>query len=288
MKSTLECLECTIAQALRTARAATDDPEIHRRIVDETARRIPGMSLDLSPADNSRCAYEITAELSGNPDPYKQARREQNDLALALEPDLRKLLDESGDRLETALHLAAAGNIIDLGTSQAQHIDVHGAIEQALREKFAVDHTGALRESLASCKDLLFLLDNAGEIVFDKLLIEELLKLTPVTAVVKGAPIINDVIMADAEQVGLTDVCEVIDNGGAFVGSPLNLIPQRFRDRMDRADVIVGKGQGNYETIDEYPGDVFLILRAKCDIVARHMGVQFGQVGLISTRVREQ
>jgi damage-control phosphatase, subfamily I len=288
LKSTLECLECAVAQALRTARVATDDSEIHRRIVDETARRIPGLDLDNSPAVNSLCAYEITAELSGNVDPYKQARHDQNEQALALEPDLRKLLDDSDDRLEMALHLAAAGNIIDLGTSQAQHIDVHSAIEQVLREKFAIDHTDALRKSLATCKDLLFLLDNAGEIVFDKLLIEELLKITPVTAVVKGAPIINDVVMADAEQVGLTDVCEVIDNGGAFVGSPLNLIPQRFRDRMDRADVIVGKGQGNYETIDDYPGDVFLILRAKCDIVARHMGIQFGQVGLISTRVRTE
>ena len=116
--------------------------------------------------------------------------------------------------------------------------------------------------------------------------IEELLKHTSVTAVVKAGPIINDAILEDAVQVGLPDVCEVIDNGGAFVGSSLDHIPPHFRARMDRADVIVGKGQGNYETIDEYPGDVFLILRAKCEVVARHMGVQLGQVGLISTRAR--
>ena len=136
------------------------------------------------------------------------------------------------------------------------------------------------------CSDLLFLLDNAGEIVFDKLLIEELKDRTSVTAVVKGAPIINDAVMDDAVQVGLTEVCEVIDNGGPFIGSLPDLVPERFRRRMAAADVIVAKGQGNYETVDEFPGDVFLILRAKCPTIAEHMGVAFGQVALISTRVR--
>ena len=163
---------------------------------------------------------------------------------------------------------------------------MHGAIEQALREQFAVDHTQQFRKALEHCNDLLFFLDNAGEIVFDKILIEELLRHAPVTAVVKGGPIINDAVMADAEQVGLPDVCEVIDNGGSFIGSPLSRIPDWFRTRMDQADVLVGKGQGNYETLDGYPGEVFLILRAKCEIVAQHMGVRYGQVALISTRAR--
>ena len=123
-------------------------------------------------------------------------------------------------------------------------------------------------------------------IVFDKILIEELQHHTPVTAVVKAGPIINDVTREDAEQVGLTSVCEVIDNGGAYVGSPLDEVPAWFLERMHAADVIVGKGQGNYETVDAFPGDVFLILKAKCDVVARHMGVSLGQLGLISTRLR--
>ena len=132
----------------------------------------------------------------------------------------------------------------------------------------------------------MFFLDNAGEIVFDKILIEELQKHARVTAVVKGGPIINDVTMEDAVQVGLTDMCEVIDNGSVYVGSPLKLVPEAFRVRMDQAGMLVGKGQGNYETIDVHPGDVFLMLRAKCQYVADHMGVRFGELGLISTRLR--
>ncbi len=288
MKSTLECLECVARQALRVARIATDDPDLQRRIFDGAVARIPAMELDQSPAVLSLVCYELAAKISGKEDPYRELKREQNDLALSLEEEMRARIHNSDDPLVTALHLSAAGNIIDLGTMHVQHIDVHGAIEQVLHESFAIDHTAEFRESLSRCADLLFLLDNAGEIVFDKLLIEQLVKHTKVTAVVKGAPAINDVMYEDAVYVGLTDVCEVIDNGGGFVGSPLELVPESFRKRMTQADMIVGKGQGNYETIDEFPGDVFLILRAKCEVVARHMGVNFGQVGLISTRRRRE
>ena len=286
MKATLDCLACIPVQAVRAARMATDDPVLQRRILDECVALMPGMDMAESPASLSQVAYEIAKAVSGNQDPYAAARREQNAFALAMESDLRERARGSEDPLAAALHLAAAGNIIDLGTQREQAIDVHAAIEQVMRERFAVDHTDAFRTSLAQCDNLLYLLDNAGEIVFDKILIEELLKHTTVTAVVKAGPIINDVVMADAKQVGLTDVCEVIDNGGAFVGSPLNRIPARFLERMHQADVILGKGQGNYETVDEFPGDVFLILRAKCAVVAAHMGIEYGQVGLISTRER--
>lgn len=286
VKATLDCLECVARQALRAARIATDDPELQRRIFDGAVARIPEMTLDQSPAVLSLVCYELASTISGKDDPYRELKREQNRLALALEGEMRARIESSEDPLVTALHMAAAGNIIDLGTMHVQHIDVRGAIEQVLHESFAIDHTAEFRSSLARCKDLVFLLDNAGEIVFDKLLIEQLVKHTRVTAVVKGAPAINDVLHEDAVEVGLTEVCEVIDNGGGFIGSPQDLVPESFKKRMARADMIVGKGQGNYETIDDFPGDVFLILRAKCEVVARHMGVNYGQVGLISTRKR--
>lgn len=286
MKSTLDCLECIIKQSLRAARIATDDPEIQRRILDDTACRIFGMDLDDSPAWLSMQAYELAAQHSGKADPYHALKREQNEAALALEASLRVRIRQSDNPLETALHISAAGNVIDLGILHSHEIDIEGVIEEVLHQRFAIDHSAALLHALESCKDLLFLLDNAGEIVFDKLLIEELQKHTKVTAVVKGAPMLNDVLMEDAEFVGLTALCEVIDNGGGYIGSPLQHVPQAFLDRMAQADVIIGKGQGNYETIDDFDGNVFLILRAKCEVVAQHMGVKLGQVGLISTRQR--
>lgn len=286
MKSELDCLDCIMRQALRAARTATDDPELQRAILDETSKRLPQLDLTDSPASISMVAYEVASEISKNPDPFLKQKQQQNALAQSLEDEMREMIAASDDPLNTALHLAAAGNVIDLGIFQEHEIDLHGAIDQVMHERFAIDHTATLRAALENCNDLLYLLDNAGEIVFDKLLIEVLLQHTPVTAVVKAGPMINDVTLQDTHDVGLSDLCPVIDNGGAFIGSPLRRVPQGFLDRMAQADVIIGKGQGNYETIDDFDGNVFLILRAKCPIVARHMGVDFGQVALISTQVR--
>ena len=286
MKATLDCLACIASQTLRAARVATTDPDLQHAIFNEVVAQIPTMNIEETPAALSLPAYEVTARLTGVNDPYRELKREQNAFALAMEDELRELVRNSEDPLVAALHLAAAGNVIDLGVVHSDDIDIHGAIKQVMRERFAIDHSAAFLASLAQCKDLLYLLDNAGEIVFDKILIEELLKHTKVTAVVKSGPMINDALMADAEQVGLTSLCPILENGGAFVGSPLHLVPQKFLDRMTQADVIIGKGQGNYETVDVFPGDVFLILRAKCEVIARHMGVAYGQVAMISTRLR--
>jgi damage-control phosphatase, subfamily I len=288
MKATLDCLSCIMNQALRAARIATSDEAVQRRILEDVARQMPDMDLQLSPAQVSLAAYQATSRHSGKLDPYWALKRKQNALALGMEPNLRQILAASDQPLVTALHLAAAGNVIDLGTLPEEQIDIHGAVAQVLDERFSIDHTSDFLEALAACDDLLYLLDNAGEIVFDKLLIEQLAKHTRVTAVVKGAPILNDVVLEDAHEVGLTEVCDIIDNGGPFIGCPLELVPDTFLARMRQADIILGKGQGNYETVDDFDGNVFLILRAKCEVVARHMGVNYGQVGLISTRRREQ
>lgn len=288
MKSTLECLECFVRQAVRAARIASDDPAVHRRVLDGVCRRIPGMNLDEVPPMLSAVIYDLVAEHSGKPDPYAELKREQNALALSIEDDLRRMVHESADPLDTALHVAAAGNVIDLGTMEVADIDIHATLDEVMERRFAIDHSAALRESLRECGDLLYLLDNAGEIVFDKILIEELTRHTRVTAVVKSGPVLNDALMADAEEVGLPRVCEVIEIGGPFIGAPMPLLPATFIERMDAAGIVLGKGQGNYETLDEHPGNVFLILRAKCEVVARHLGVDLGQVVLVSNRVRAQ
>ncbi len=286
MEATLDCLECIARQALRAARLATDDEQRQRRVLNEAVAAIPAMDMRRSPAALSLVVYEAAKRHSGNPDPYRELKYEQNALALSIEADMRCLIRQAKDPLDAALRLAAAGNVIDLGTMRVEEIDIHATVEQVMREGFAVDHSKAFKDSLGRCNDLLYLLDNAGEIVFDKILIEELAKHTRVTAVVKAGPIINDALVEDAKQVGLTELCTLIDNGGAFVGSPLDLVPGHFLERMRRADMIVGKGQGNYETVDAFPGDVFLILRAKCRVIAEHMRVRPHQVALISTRLR--
>lgn len=287
MKAALDCLECLASQALRSARVATGDIQQQREILNRVVAKIPDLDTEKSPGELSLTVYRTIHAVTGIADPYREIKRAQNEAAMALEPELRAMVRDAQDPLTTALYLAAAGNIIDLGVRHCEHIDVRATIEEVMREGFAIDHSAALRESLARSHDLVFLLDNAGEIVFDKILIETLREYTHVTAVVKAAPILNDVTREDADQTGLSQTCDIIDNGGAFIGSPLELVPPSFVERLHQADMLIGKGQGNYETLDEFPGNVFLILRAKCETIAAHMGVRYGQVALISTRVRQ-
>ena len=286
MKASLDCLECIVRQALRASRFASADPELHRRVINTVVADIPQMDLDESPAVLSLGVYQLVHRLAGIEDAYKRLKEEQNEMALSMEADLEQLVRTSPDPLQTAIRLAAAGNIIDLGILHTHEIDPHDEVERALNTPLAIDHADLFRRDLEQCEDLLYLLDNAGEIVFDKVLIRELQKHTRVTAVVKGGPIINDVLMEDALRVGLTEVCEVIDNGGAFVGSPLKLVPKPFLERMKKADIILGKGQGNYETVDDFDGNVYLLLKIKCEVVAEHSGLPMGAAAFISIRER--
>ncbi|MCK5861020.1 MAG: DUF89 family protein [Candidatus Hydrogenedentes bacterium] len=287
MKASIECLECVVHQALRAAKIAGDDPKIHRAVLNAAAADVPSMDLNQSPAVLSLKLYQYAQKLSGVADPYAKIKRDHNTMMLELEDELEQLVQESDQPLITALKLAAAGNVIDLGIMQAHEINPQEAIAQAMETPLAMDHTTHFLENLKPCADFLYLLDNAGEIVFDKVLIRQLQRHTCVTAVVKAAPIINDACLEDAEQVGLTDICDVIDNGGAFVGSPLTLVPETFLQRMTQADIILGKGQGNYETIDDFEENVYLLLKAKCETIAKHIGISLGETAFISTHLRD-
>ena len=275
-----ECLQCMMRQTLRVARMSTENPVAHWQCLREVGGLFPGMDPGKSPAVLSLVLYETVRRISGVEDPYAEAKYAQNEAALAIEADLRAMVSEAPDPLDMALRLAAAGNVIDLGVLRAEHIDIRDAVDRALAGGFTVDDTPAFRRILADAREVLYLLDNAGEIVFDKILIELLVRERPVTAVVKAGPIINDACMEDARMVGLDRICPVIDCGGAFVGCPLDLVSTSFRARLDRAGLVLAKGQGHYETLDVYqgPSAVFVMLKAKCDVVARHAGVRPGDL----------
>lgn len=285
MRATVECLECFMRQAYRSSLLATNDIEIRRQILVKVGEELGKMDLSYSPAELSLVIYQITNQLSGNPDPYIEQKRIQNELALSIENELRQIKNQSPYPLLTALQLSAAGNIIDLGILKSDEIDVHSAIEHAITISFTVNHFEQFEKDLQHSKELLFFLDNAGEIVFDKILIEELQKHTKVTAIAKGSPIINDACMEDVYKVKLNDVCDVIAMEKGWIGAPWRQLEQSLRKKMDNADIILGKGQGNYETLDDYPGNVYLLLKAKCPVVAKHMGVNEGEIGFISTKL---
>jgi len=277
MKSDIVCLHCLMKQAVNTVRITTDDPGLRRQVCDRTADLIKTTDLQLTPAAISTPVYRIVSEVTGIADPYAEFKRRTNAEALALLPAMRRAIDESDDPLTTGLHVAAAGNIIDLGIGV--EFELEKDLERALNTPFAVYDSEAFRKWVKPGTSLLYLTDNSGEIVFDRALVELLLSMNvQVTLAVKSAPVINDVMRADLEETGLTDLAPVIETGSGDIGVNFDHVSEEFMDAFSRADVILAKGHGNFESCNQRPENIFFLLRAKCEVVARGLGVRVGDI----------
>jgi len=279
MKTFFDCISCFIRQSLDSVRLVTDDESLHERLLREVLRTLGEMDLRQSPPAMAQRIHRLIRELTGESDPYRAIKDRFNRLALDIYPELRDHVERSADPLETAIRLVIAGNVIDMGVNnQLTDEQVHDAIGHALEAPFDAK-PAAFSEAISDAKDILYLADNAGEIVFDRLLIEQL-PLEKVTVVVKGSPIINDATMEDAEAAGITRMVEVIDNGSDAPGTIIDDCSEAFRRRFDGADLVIAKGQGNYETLSDVSKDIFFILKAKCPVIARDLGCEVGSLVL--------
>jgi len=194
--------------------------------------------------------------------------------ALALYPWLKTIVAEAEDRLETAARLSIAGNIIDMGPNPAY--DLRDEVIRVLEEPFAADDSEALRSALNEAESVLYLGDNAGETVFDRLLIEAID--APVIYAVKGHAIINDATVDDARAAGVDQVADVMSNGSDSPGTLLETCSKAFRRTYDEADLIIAKGQANYETLSEKGARVFFLLQTKCPVIVRDVGTPVGSL----------
>ena len=278
METYLDCIPCFIRQALDAVRLATDDKSIHEQVLHDVLDLTKGMDLHQSPPAMSRHIHRRIRELVENPDPYHHLKQRHNQLALKLYDLLEPVVRRSEHPLETAVRLAIAGNIIDLGVKTAlSDSDIRKTIDRSLEEPFDHLQIKQLMTDVNNSGDILYLLDNAGEIVFDRLLIEHL-PTEKITAVVKGAPIINDALMEDADAVGLTKIVSVIDNGSDAPGTILESCSDAFQLRFKQADLVIAKGQGNYETLSHIDKDIYFILKAKCPVVASDLNRTVGDM----------
>jgi len=278
MRIFLDCIPCFIRQALDAARLATDDMQIHEQVVRKVLRLAAELDMSQSPPAIGQQIHSLIRNLVSSDDPYRKIKRQFNNLALELYSELRQQIANSNDRLETAIRLAIAGNIIDLGVnSSVNESDLHKAISESLAADFDNLQMEPFRDAIGQAEEILYLADNAGEIVFDRLLIEQL-PVEKITVVVKGSPVINDATMEDADVAGLARIVEVIDNGSDGPGTILETCSQSFRDRFEDADLIIAKGQGNYETLSEVDKNMFFILKVKCPVLAGDFGCEVGKM----------
>jgi hypothetical protein len=281
MKTELDCLPCFLRQtviALKQIVGLQDD--LRQEILHEVLSIIEKADMNKPPAYSTTFIHRTIRDRIGQ-DPFKKIKSAYNTIAMGLYPEFKEKVRSSRDPLWTAARLAIAGNIIDFGIFTS--IDISKSVEDALKETIAVDDYYYFKHAVNETDTILYLLDNSGEIVFDKLLIEELLrKGKKVKAVVKGSPVLNDVTMGDAYQTRLTELCEVVDNGSDAIGTILEWTSPEFQANFQSADLIISKGQGNFETLTDIGTDngkrTYFLFQSKCEVVSKDLGLSSGSM----------
>ena len=282
MKSDPECLTCMMTQAFNTVRATTDDPIVQREVLNRVAEIISYTDLNKTPAAISQPVYEIVSRVTGSKDPYAAIKRKTNDEAMKLIPVLEHMLDRAKDPLMTALHIAVAGNIVDIGIGHIFNLEKD--VFTIMSIPFTRDDTEKFRKDLQPGKKLFYLGDNSGEIVFDRLLVQVLLDMgIEVTFCVKSGPIINDALMEDARTVGMTNLVPVIETGSNDIGINLRNCCDEFKKVLAESDMILAKGHGNFETCNDLSGNFYFLLKAKCRVVAKALGVTMGNIVFVKS-----
>lgn len=223
--------------------------------------------------------------INGVFDPYLDEKQQSNRVGLELYREWRPRLITARDPFFLALRLAIAGNIMDYGVNQV--FDIHKTIDSVLHADFAIDHSDLLQQRIKEAKSILYLGDNAGEIVFDKLFIETI-QHPNVTYAVKGGPILNDVTLQDAEDIGLYEVADVISNGYDAPSTLLEKCSSEFLNFYHSVDLIISKGQGNLEgLINEKDPRIFFLFMVKCDVIAERIGVKKGSFVVLNQAERK-
>lgn len=274
MKVYLDCYPCFFSQALKASRMVTSDERSIWQILKKVSLSLPDVSFGATPPEIGREIYHIVSEMTGIKDPYLKIKEQCTHQALSLYPDLKKLIDSSRDRLMTSVRLSIAGNVIDFGANA--DFNLKKDVETILSQEFAINHYQEFCETLNSAQKILYLADNAGETVFDRIFIEELPK--PVIYVVRESPIINDATREDALLSGIDKVAEILSSGCDAPGTILKFCSDEFLEVFHSADLIISKGQGNYEGLTNEDRPIFFLLKAKCRVIAQDIGVKQGSI----------
>jgi len=278
VRAKVDCLPCVLRQVLAAVGRVSADEWFRARAAAMMMKRIAELDLERTPAELTHDALTQLRSVIGARDPFAEDKRTYNSTMLAVLPQLRRLVKSSERALRLAAKLAVAGNVIDLGI--LSEFDVQAELRTAVERPLAVDHTTELETALKSASTVMYVLDNAGEAAVDRLFIEQMQGLD-VTCVVRRSPVLNDATRADAEEVGLDKLSTLVDPGADMLGVVPALSSPEFRKLFREADVVIAKGQANYETLDECERGVFFLLKARGPVVADALGIPEGQAAVL-------
>jgi len=285
MRTYHECLPCFVRQALGLLRRAGAPDERVNDAMRAVFRELAGMDFGAPPPLTGRRVYRALREcgvMTG--DPYAADKKRFNEFALRVVPEMQRRLGERGDTLGARIALAIAANIIDLGKSDSlTEQEARRYLDRALDTPLDPDAVRRFGDAVGDAHSVLFLCDNAGEIVFDRLLVEAL-PCRRVTCAVRGVPVINDATLDDTRAAGLAGIAEVISSGSDLAGTVLEECSPEFRRVFDDADVVIAKGQGNFETLSDVRHKrIFFLLQVKCPVIARDIGLPVGTPAIVDT-----
>ena len=278
MKLQPECITCIIAQVKNVSNMFHLSEEKREAAMADTHAYLAGANYEGCTPESMGELWQILLRHVGGRDPYAGVKSLCNQEAMKMLPETKEKIARAKEPFTVALKYAIAGNLIDYGLEHPVSIEEQNAqIDAIANTAFSIDDSDALLFALKNAKSMLYLGDNAGEIVFDKLLIEQIRLRFPqldLAFVVKGSPVLNDVTRADAEEVCMQEFARVIDNGDASPGTVLPRTSEAFQKAFAEADVILSKGQGNFESLSGVEKEnLFFLFTAKCDTVCAEAGV---------------
>lgn len=277
MKIELDCVPCFVRQAFEAVQQVVDDPEQREQMLREVLRELSAVPWTGTPPAMAQKLHRRIRDALGGIDPYLQIKKEMNQAAMILMPSMREALAAQANQFEASIRLAIGGNLLDAGAKTGISAAELPAQIQTLWQRPLIGCSDDLLKRAEQADSILYLADNAGEIFFDKFLIEAL-PAGKVTVAVRGSPILNDATYDDAQAAGLLAVAELIDNGSDAPGTVLSDCSADFQERFAAADLIISKGQGNYETLSEVSREVFFLFVVKCPAVGAQVAAPLGSL----------
>lgn len=278
MKTTVECIPCLLNQGIKISKFINCEDMKLEEMLREVIGYLHRENYQMTPPHLAKNIYEIISKHTKIDDPYYSIKRYFNKELMKIEEDLDKIIEDSETKFDTAIKLAITGNIIDFGVGydidKKMILDRVKSIGNMLLTR---NNAKELYDGLGSAKTLLYLGDNCGEIVFDKVFVKYIKKLFPQLKIkfgVRGGPIINDVTIEDAKEIGMDKFAEIINNGDRAPGTIMDNVSKEFKQSFYEADIIISKGQGNYETLNQIDrNNVYFLFISKCNVISEELGI---------------
>jgi uncharacterized protein with ATP-grasp and redox domains len=287
MKIHDKCLPCVVNQVIKVANITGVDKK--EELFREVFNYLSKMDYKITTPEIIGETFDMIKKYTNNPDPYKETRNYYNTLFFKLLPQFERKIDKSGNPFQLAVRYAIVGNIIDFNPIHNTLLeDIFDIFEKMEQLELAVDDSRALMEDILNAKILLYLGDNCGEICMDKILLKKIKELNPYIQIifgVRGKPVVNDSIAEDAYAVGINEYADVIDNGDGSLGTVLNRTSSNFREIYKKADVVIAKGQANYECLSEENKNIYFLLMTKCDVIANDIDVEENKMICMKSKV---